>query len=417
MVFIIIYAARANAFVRGLGDMLTLGNTLAVFFTLIMIVKHRVRFSKKFAISVFVLIFYTIVTFIWHFYLSFGFIPRYFIYMAIAYVICQIYGKRLYSVIESALLPLFVFSIIIWCFHLLFPSFIFSLVETFSLPTFSENPNYITYNCIFYTINGEEDRALGTTYLLTRNAGFAWEPGAYSCFACLAISCNLICHQNKLKSVPIVIYLIAIATSQSTTGIFILAAILLVWVVASKRILWLLIFIPLAFYIYNLPFVGDKFTEEVVDVSSAENLNAVEYHGRLFGFMASWEEFLKHPIIGIGGMRKTYLELSGLDATIFSGIGFLLTRFGLILSAAYFILLFKSEKIVRTFYNNYGGFYIIVVVSISMISYSIWEQPLFLSLAFMSIYAPYSYSVTTQPFKHGSQGEQQLHTPKGSSFQ
>ncbi len=393
MFFIIIYAARANAFVRGLGDPLSMGNALAVVFTIIMIFKHRVKFTKNYLISIFILIIYTIITFIVHSYVSGGFIPRWFIYLTIAYVICQIYGERIYALIESALLPLILISMGMWVLHLMFPDVIHTFVESVSLPSFSDNPDYMTYNCIFYTINGEEDRVLSDYFMFKRNAGFAWEPGAYATLACLGISCSLIRNPNRLISVSMVIYLAAIATSQSTTGVFILASILLVWVIINKKYLWAILLVPVALYVFGLSFVGDKFVDEYTDISlAAGNLNNAEYHGRLFGLEASLVEFMQHPIIGLGGKQETYLLSTGMDAAIFSGLGFLLTRFGLLLSVVFFIILFKSEKNVRCCFNNRGGFCVIVTIALSMISYSMWEQPLFLALAFMSVYGSFNCS-------------------------
>ena len=381
MFFIIIYAAQASAFVRGLGDPLAAGNIVAVLFTIVMIYVHKVQFSKNYLISIFVLICYTALTFVRHSYFSGGFIPRWFIYLSIAYVVCQVYGERIFTVIESVLLTLFLISLIIFIFHLIFPNQVYSFVEKFSLPTFSQNSDYISYNCIFYTINGEEGRALGEYFLFRRNAGFAWEPGAYACFACLAIACRFIHNPDKLLGVPLLVYFAAIYTSQSTTGFFILAALLLAWVILNKKFLWLILLIPLAVYAFDLAFVSDKFMDEYVDVVSSDgNVFAVDQHGRLFGLLVSWYEFIKHPIIGIGGNQDA------MDYYVFSGIGDLFVKFGLVLAIIYFVLLFKSEKCVRNAFNNYGGFYIVVVIILLMISYQMWEQPLFLSLVFMSVY-------------------------------
>ena len=388
MLFLIIYAAQASAFVRGLGDPLSQGNGLAVFFTLVMMVRHRVKFNNYFLVSIAVLVLYTLLTFIAHNYVSMGFIPRWFIYLSIAYVICQIYDERILCVIERILIPLVIISMIMWVFHLIFPSIIYNFVETYSLPSFSDNPSYMTYNCIIYTINGDEDRVLSDYYMFKRNAGFAFEPGAYSCLACLGVACNWIRNKNKLISIPIIIYLAAIVTSQSTTGVFIFGALLLAWMIINKKIWWAILLSPFVLYVARLGFVSDKFTAEYTDVVSAGgNLNAVDYHGRMFGLEASWMEFSHHPIIGLGGkMKGTFLDSIGVDSPIFSGIGYLLTTFGLILSVLYFALLFKYKKILRNKYNNSGWWYIIIVLFISMFSYQMWQQPLFLAFAFMPIY-------------------------------
>ena len=154
MLLLLIYAARANAFVRGIGDPLSTGNVLIVVITIVMMAKHRVTFNNNnYVISISILVLYTILTFIAHNYVSMGFIPRWFIYLSIAYVICQLYGERIFCVIETALIPLVIISMMMWVLHLLFPSAIYSFVETFSLPSFSNNPSYMTYNCIFYTFN------------------------------------------------------------------------------------------------------------------------------------------------------------------------------------------------------------------------------------------------------------------------
>lgn len=392
---IIVYAGGATIFARSMSTPFTIGNTVALLLTIVLIWKNKIKFKQHFGIAILLFTLYAVLTFIQNSQLSPMWLSIWYINLLITYVINTHYRHKLLSVYETIIYHLSIISLIFWGLYLIAPSAIESIVSIFEFSS-SYSTDIQSKNMIVYTLMDSERQEINEFVKFPRNAGFAWEPGAFACFICLAIFCNIIRTNLRLKNnIQLWILLVALLTTSSTTGYFILIAIFILWVLCNSKYGHLMYIIPIAIILFQQPFVKDKIMEEYGNI---EYVNLAAYNdedmhalGRLASFQLDWEEFLRHPILGLGGYSKgSWLEQQGYDniATI-SGIGKLLSRYGIIMSITFIILLLQSVKRINNQFSVRNGLLMIVTIIGMMISYDLWTDPLFMAF--------WMYGIWNQP--------------------
>ncbi len=111
-----------------------------------------------------------------------------------------------------------------------------------------------------------------STGLTLRNCGPFWEPGAFQGFVNLALLFEIfhLHKQNKLISVPLIIYVVTILTTISTGGyvtMFVILAISLIFNPMlqpnTKLTFIMLVLFVFAFLFFHLDFLGDKIIGDV----------------------------------------------------------------------------------------------------------------------------------------------------------
>lgn len=399
---IIIYAGSATIFARSMSTPFTIGNTVAIILTFIFVGKNKIQFNKNFGIVVFLFTLYATFTFIQNSRVSPMWLSTWWINFIITYAICTHYKHKLLSAYETIVYHLCIISLIFWGVYLIAPSVLESFVDIFQFSS-SYSTDVQSKNMIVYTVMDKDRQLLNEFVSFPRNAGFAWEPGAFSCFICLAIFCNIVRTNFRLKNnIQIWVLLATLLTTSSTTGYFILIAIFTLWVLCNRKIGHLLYIIPIAIFLFQQPFVKDKIMEEY---GLLEYVNLAAYDdekihtlGRLASLQLDWEEFLRNPILGLGGYSKgSWLEQHGYDniATI-SGIGKLLSRYGIIMAFVFILLLFQSAKRINRHFNTHNGWLIIIVIIGMMISYDLWVHPVFMSFWLYGFWVKTSYKPSTK---------------------
>ena len=393
---IIIYAGGATIFARSMSTPFTVGNTVALLLTAIFISTNHIKFNKSLGIAIVLFSLYAIFTFIQNRHISSMWLSMWWINILISYVICTCFKTKLFAAFETIIYHLCIISLIFWGVYLVAPEILKSIFNILQFSS-SYSTDIQSKNIIVYTLM-EDDRLLNDFVTLPRNAGFAWEPGAFSCFICLAIFCNIIRTNFKLKkNFSLLILLITLFTTSSTTGYFILIAISLSWMICSRKYLHILYIIPIAIILFQQPFVKDKIFEEY---GNAEYVNIAMFDdntnvalGRIASLQLDWDEFMRHPMLGLGGYSEgTWLMKRGYDniATI-SGIGKLLSRYGIILTFIFLIFLIKSAKRINQIYKTTNGWLIIIVIIGMMISYNLWTHPIFMMFWMFGIWNKPTY--------------------------
>ena len=397
---IIIYAGRATVFARDLGDIRTFGNAFALLITVYFFIINKVQFTRDYKISISIFLLYAVVTSINNRIVNPFWILQWLIWLTIAYGVCQGLGKRLFVTVETVLLHLSMIALIIWVIDLIFPSVVEHLVKFFEFSKpYTEDGN-VAANMIFYTLSSDYGSAAVADFIIfsKRNPGFAWEPGAFACFICLGIYCNILRNNIKFNNNGALwVFLLALLSAQSTTGFSTLILMMGVWMLANRKYGWGLVVVPMAMLIFSLPFVGDKM---MMEYESLGTIDVDQLHGgalgRTYSLILDFQEFLRHPIIGLGGWTEgTLLAQSGNETATISGIGDLLVRFGAIMSLVFFILLVKSCKKIQYDFQSPNSYILIVVILAMMYSYGLWTTPLYIALWMYGVYSP--ISKTTQP--------------------
>lgn len=371
----------ASSFVREFGDIRTIGNAVPLALTIIFAVSKKVEFTKDFFYVVCAFTLYTIISllvtptkgFLWTY-------SRWIIFFYVAFVIGKGYGYRFFVLAETILFHLAVISIVGWVLLLIVPVPFTNLISSISMPAFNEDERFASANVLIYTvIKSTVTEGSGDFYSIIRNSGFAWEPGAFSCFMCFAICFNAMREKGlRLKNNKVLIlFLIALATTQSTTGYSTFALMVALWLIINKKYGTLILLIPIFIVVMNLPFMNEKILEKAEGYSDATLFNASsgESFDRLLSFRLLWDEFLLHPILGYGYSNPEFVQL---DIKTWSGVGRLLAQYGIIMSLIFLFSLIKSSYKISTYYSSHCGFLIIIAMIGMMVSYMTWTHPFFI---------------------------------------
>ena len=378
---VVLYAGLATVFTRDLGNLTTLGNAVGLGVTILLMIRHRITVDRKFGRVIMVFLIYGLLTTVNQGRFSFLWLTKWPILFLIAYVLCHDLKNKLFTTIETVIFILAIISLVLWSIQIVSPSTIHNIVKSFefSVP-FSEEAT-IEGNMLVFTLNSNyyEKEFFG---LLPRNAGFAWEPGAFGSYLCVGLYCNMLRKGLTLKNnFSLVVMFIALLSTQSTTALAAFAVGVVLWAAFGQKKMYVLWLIPFVLWIYSLPFVSEKAMTEY-DNAVGFTYSQIDQNvglSRMQSFVVSWEEFKHHPLLGLGGdYGGSWLRQQGYDLPIFSGIGELLARYGLIMSFVFFWIMFKSCRKIRCLCSHNGAYAFIGIFICIMISFNNWGAPLFI---------------------------------------
>ena len=109
--------------------------------------------------------------------------------------------------------------------------------------------------------------------------------------------------------------------------------------------------------------------------------------GRLYSFQLNFEEFLRHPIIGLGGYTEgTWLAQHNYDVATISGIGNMLVYFGAVMTLLFFILLVRSCAYIKKVMKSQNAIILLITILGIMVSYNLWKQPIFIAFWMFGVY-------------------------------
>lgn len=310
---------------------------------------------------------YTTAEFSYHFFLYYA--------IFIAYIHIKVFGLELMSLYEKTMVLMCKIAIPLWLFCLLVPSIATPFFDLFPETGFGHNFLYI-FNKINANVYPE--------YPFLRNAGFSWEPGRFSIMICFAILFNI---QSRgvtfFKNSNIYWLLATLISTESTTGYSTVIALYAIHLINNwsfkNIIITLLIFIPVAYNIFQLDFMFGKILGQYENLENLETMiqNSGEYSektialDRMPSFAIEWTNFLKDPILGYG---RNYAHASLVLLT--GGLMQMLSQYGLFLGLFFYTILFKSSRAIGTlFYTNKYG--LLICALLSLFSYPLFIIPLF----------------------------------------
>ena len=383
-----VFAGSATVFARNLGDLRTVGNTFALAITICFFIMNRIRFLRPYFISIAVFLIYAIVTSINNRMINPFWISQWIIWLTLAYGLCQGFREELPVVVETVLFHLSIIALVFWVLHVIYPDFIVNFVQSVAFSKPYEEECNVLANIIVYTVNDLDRIGDSDFSLLVRNAGFAWEPGAFASMLCLGIFCNMLRTDFDMSDLSLWVLFLALLSTESTTGILVFLAMMIMWLVLNRKYSYLFILIPVLFAIYNLPFAKEKLMTEIENMQHWDISTISGSAGRLLSLQLNFEEFLRHPIIGLGGYAEgTWLALNGYDIATISGIGHMLVYFGAVMTTLFLVLLIKSCKYFREISDSSNAWLLIVVIIGMMVSYSLWKQPIYIAFWMFGVYA------------------------------
>lgn len=321
--------------------------------------------------------------------------------ITIAYIHNQIFGYKLVSIYEKIIVLLCKISIIGWGIAVFLPS---------SASFFHLFPETRYGNHVLYIFNWM-DPAKGQIYSgLLRNAGCSWEPGRFAIMITLAIYCNLCQNSIKFKDNKNIIWLLlALVTTQSTTGYTIALVIYSIFLIKKFNAKYVFTFIfiitPIFYGLIQLDFMGDKVKTKIIEAQDVSRLNkSFEWHegqnekgeylgsiDRFDAFVFEWMNIVHDPILGYGrNVEHSYFyNYITSNYVLANGLMKILGMYGIPLGLYFFYILFCSSLTIAKRSSQKKALGLMILFCLSSISYNIFTVPVFTSFWFYAFLGKY----------------------------
>ena len=157
-----------------------------------------------------------------------------------------------------------------------------------------------------------------------RNWGFAWEPGAFSTFVCLAMLLDVLFVSKRVKLRTVILYVLTVITTFSTTGIIAILCLCLFLAVTNKTvskgtkraiilvlILSILLMIAFSSVLFDLN-TNSAFGKIINFLNADDRSNLGSTSIRYFSITKVFSAFLHSPLYGWGydGLIEQTLEFT-----------------------------------------------------------------------------------------------------------
>jgi hypothetical protein len=387
---LIIYTGNTSVFTNSLNSLdNVIGFSLPLLLGFILAINSKVKITKQYFKVIGIFVIYFVATSLYFRELHFKFFLIWINSLTLSYIIVNSYKSNFFRYYEAVIVKLSIISIIGWFFLLTAQSSFVNIIDAFA---FSE-PSWgnTRSNIIIYAvqIQTEIDK-----FAIVRNSGFAWEPGVFSVLVVLGIYCNLILNRFKINNRNFWILLIALLTTQSSTGYGLFLVIVIYYAIninSKYKSFMPILFIPFIIYVFSLDFMGDKILElmnfdieERVEISGKYDIKVAPQ--RFESFIIDWRDFMNYPILGYGGHTEgKWTEKIGVEIYSISGIGKVFGRYGLFGVVLFFTFLYKSSLLYKRMFQYEGKYLFALIIMIISISYSIIETPLILTFLMFAI--------------------------------
>jgi len=306
-----------------------------------------------------------------------GVLVAYFMRIYFAYFTVRIIGPNIDKYVVN---QIYFFSII-------------SLVVTFAIfinPALAEyiNSNIVPFfdqitlfqpnrkHFILYTME------LGWKVEIPRNSGPFWEPGGFVIFLFIAFTFNVV-RTKKMISKKNIIFLIAILTTQSTTGYLALFVFICVYIIISYKKIYTIISVPILILLFMNVYSQLDFMEEKVNKMYNESKTAgkQKVYSRIVSGQVNFQNFLSSPMFGIG----RFFEIAEEENSGNNGTTLLLAEFGLIGFGYYFLMMIFSYRRYCKIHDYNPNYALAVVAGLLVLGFSqgIFQKPFFMGLCFM----------------------------------
>lgn len=252
-----------------------------------------------------------------------------------------------------------------------------------NVPSLEWKPARYTY--VFYTYVKQHH---------LRNCGMFWEPGAFAGIITLAIALNL----NELPRIwskykfKVIVILVALITTQSTTGylvLFVIALYYLLFFVKSNILKFS--FCILLTFTAIVVYESSEFLKEKVEHQSQVSLelDQGEFSNNRFGSLVfDFHYIKKHPIIGNGLHEITryadnpeIIQFINFGGELVNANGFSnsLASLGIPFLIAYFMLIYHAAKK----FNSKVAIIVVITIMLSFFSEQWLKYPLFTGIVFL----------------------------------
>lgn len=364
----------------------------------VLVLKHRIPFNRNFYLLIFCYFIYFIAITIKYKTLYPSLLVHYPLVFFTAYVIIKSLKYNFFSIYEYILYLLSIIGIAMWIIQVILGGdTLYGLISRIpGIQDFS----HVTgdgVNIIFYSVQPASTSVI-YSHLPPRNCGFAWEPGGFAVYICLAIFINLFFgRSDKNRRIRLIVLLLALLSTQSTTGFLILIIIgVFYYLNTNLKATFLVLPIVIAgiILIFTLPFMTEKIIDLAEDIHEVDVIVEAGYGRersitpqRFSSFVIAIKDFYLNPVLGTGGISgESWTDKIGVNISTISGIGNLMGDFGLVGFLFFMIVSYRSSVLFSRHFAFRGGvLFFLIILSIS-VSYGILFLPLITSFWIFSLF-------------------------------
>jgi hypothetical protein len=299
---------------------------------------------------------------------------------------------------EKIVVQLSIVALVGWVLMTIAPNAFGSLIDIIKLPK-SEN-SILRGNILIFSMTDLKIYQAEQIFGLTRNSGFSWEPGRFATMLLFALYFNMARTKFKfLGNRNFWILMLALLTTQSTTGFTAFGVIILFLLVNTKlksSFWYLILIIPAVISIYSLPFIGEKIAK-LSDQNATQQKVATDLKyttttyvpQRFDGLVFEYLNIINDPILGYGNEENNSFVKSKISdlLALANGLFKVISRFGIILAALFYFYLYKSSRQLSEFYRIKGAAFYMLLYMLLSVSYDLVTIPFFLAIVMYSAFS------------------------------
>lgn len=377
-----------------------IGVMLPFVMSAILAFKWRILFIPNFYFILLYTVLYFVLVSVKYYEVRPTFLITYFLLFFTAYTAIRALRENIFILYEKIVFYLAAISIPLWSFQVLAGGDV--LYNMISRLSFLEPVSFVSgrgISTVVYAIQSYSTTIING-HTISRNCGFAWEPGSFSSYLSLAIFVNLFIAKDGAKGRKrFIVLVLALLSTMSTTGYF-LFAMIMVFYLFNKDFKRVVLMIPVAaaglVLFFSLPFMKDKIVELVQEPARLENIVWDSYARenattpqRFSSLLITLIDFKNNPLLGIAAhAEEQWTRQAGSNISTVSGIGNLLAQFGLLGFIPFILLTLKSSIVFSKYFNYKGKSLLFLLVLGISISYSILFIPLILCFWMFSLFEP-----------------------------
>jgi hypothetical protein len=398
VLMLILYAGRGNIFfTSGSFNENPIGVILPVVLSGILVLIRKVKFNIQFIVLIYLFICYFLAVSIKYNEIH----PRPFLYYLIMFFV--VYSAvnalkfDLFIIYEHILYYLAIIGLLMWGIQIVLGGD--TLYLLFSKISLIKSSSYVSANglsAIFYSVL-PSSTALLYNITIPRNCGYAWEPGGFAVYLCLAIFINLfVTNAGNNNKKRFWIFLLALLSTQSTTGYLIFMVIIL-YNLRNNKIKNILLLLPVAItsmiLLSSLPFMKNKIIDLFNETNTVDQMvlgtirreNGIDAQ-RFSSFLIDFVDFRDNPIFGLGNIEESWTSKIGAQISTISGIGNILAQHGLVGFLFFIIVSVKNSIFFSKYFNYKGKLLLFLLVLLISVSYSLILIPLVMCFWMFSLF-------------------------------
>lgn len=323
-------------------------------------------------------------------------IPISYIYdLVLAIVICKAYRETIYVYYEHCMSRLCLIAVILWILSICLP-FLPDLLVRLTPPKILEG--LTESNILVFGLHDPNEGEPAVFF--RRNCGFAWEPGRFATLIIWGFFINLSrshFHINKKT----IIFLVALLTTQSTTGYLSAMFLGVMYLYNLKRKYFIFaasLFGAICTVLLSLPFMWEKienlWISEDHNIAFEEKVNYITENGdqayipQRFDALL-WESFnvLRDPLLGYGkDITNSYVgETFQGKMILYNGAIKILSIFGIIVGLLYYLCIYIGSVYFSKIMRLKGTVWLLIVFILINCSYYFILEPLFIAMCFLPL--------------------------------